>query len=109
MVGTLDIVGLTEGLAQLPMAYLVAGATVLLVVTATVLRVLTNTITFKAPPVMEGIPFIGGLIKFSRVGVARCACHVMRQPTGRQRRTLLQASSQPLLERRHPGCRVPST
>lgn len=63
----MDIVSLTEGLAQLPMPYLAVGATVLLLATAVVLRVLSNTLTFKAPPVMEGIPFVGGLIKFSKV------------------------------------------
>ena len=68
MAGSLDLVSLTEGLAALPVAYLVAGSVVLLVATLVALRVLTNTLTFKAPPVMEGIPFVGGLIKFSKVG-----------------------------------------
>ncbi|GAB4822084.1 hypothetical protein N2152v2_009130 [Parachlorella kessleri] len=66
MAGSLDLVSLTEGLAALPVTYLVAGSAVLLVATLVVLRVLSNTLTFKAPPVMEGIPFVGGLIKFSK-------------------------------------------
>lgn len=75
----MDFVSLSEGLARLPPLQLVAGATVLLLATALILRLFTNTFTFKHPPVMEGIPFVGGLIKFSKVsarwsGIARAAC-----------------------------------
>lgn len=62
----MDFVSLSEGLARLPPLQLVAGATVLLLATALILRLFTNTFTFKHPPVMEGIPFVGGLIKFSK-------------------------------------------
>lgn len=68
MAAQLDFAALVEGLAQLPTAHLVGGAALLFLLTAIALRLFTNTFTFKAPPVMEGIPFVGGLIKFSKVG-----------------------------------------
>lgn len=39
----------------------------LLLASALVLRVISNSFTFKAPPIFEGFPFVGGLIKFARV------------------------------------------
>lgn len=89
----MDIVSLTEGLAQLPMPYLVVGATVLLMVTAVVLRVLSNTLTFKAPPVMEGIPFVGGLIKFSKVRRPHDGMGGMWEPAGREKAQAINAQT----------------
>ena len=31
-----------------------------------VLRVISNTLTFNKPPIFEGLPFIGGLVKFAK-------------------------------------------
>lgn len=61
-----DIVALTEGLQALPLPQLIAVATGVVVLAALVMRVLSNTFHGKAPPVDEGIPFVGGLIKFSK-------------------------------------------
>lgn len=61
---------LANGLQALPLPYLVAGATGLVLLGMLALRVLQNTVGAKlgkAPPVEEGIPFVGGLIKFSKV------------------------------------------
>ena len=62
-----DIVALTEGLQALPLPQLIAVATGVVVLAALVMRILSNTFHGKAPPVDEGIPFVGGLIKFSKV------------------------------------------
>lgn len=35
---------------------------------AIVLRVVSNSFTGKYPPIYEGIPFVGGLLKFLKVG-----------------------------------------
>ncbi|KAK9811423.1 hypothetical protein WJX72_003728 [[Myrmecia] bisecta] len=60
----MDFIGLSEGLQQLPAPLFYVGATVLLLVSLLILRVASNHMTFKAPPVYEPIPFVGGLIKF---------------------------------------------
>jgi len=62
---------LVEAAQQLPLPLLVAAATLLSLAGLLVLRVISNSFPGKAPPVDEGsIPFIGGLLKFSKV---RCA------------------------------------
>ena len=50
-----------------PLPLLVAGAALLVALALLVHRVLTNALPGRAPPVDEGIPFVGGLIKFSKV------------------------------------------
>lgn len=61
-----DVAGLVEGLEGVPMAYLFAAGMGLIAATMLVLRVFANALRGKAPPVDEGIPFVGGLIKFSK-------------------------------------------
>lgn len=51
----------------LPLAAQVVVAGALLLAGLTLLRILGNSLPGKAPPVDEGIPFVGGLIKFSKV------------------------------------------
>jgi hypothetical protein len=58
--------GLNE-LLQLPLATLVALIAVSTVAVAIAVRVISNTFHGNRPPVDEGIPFVGGLIKFSKV------------------------------------------
>lgn len=59
---------LVEAAQQLPLPLLVAAATLLSLAGLLVLRVISNSFPGKAPPVDEGsIPFIGGLLKFSKV------------------------------------------
>lgn len=58
--------GLNE-LLQLPLATLVALIAVGAAVVAIAVRVISNTFHGNRPPVDEGIPFVGGLIKFSKV------------------------------------------
>ncbi|PSC68351.1 sterol 14 desaturase [Micractinium conductrix] len=61
-----DASNLAEGLQALPLPLLVASATGVVLLALIALRVLGNTFHGKAPPVEEGLPFIGGLIKFSK-------------------------------------------
>ena len=69
-----DASNLAEGLQALPLPLLVASATGVVLLALIALRVLGNTFHGKAPPVEEGLPFIGGLIKFSKV---RAGCQVI--------------------------------
>lgn len=64
-----DLVALSEGLQSLPTGALIGVAIAVVAVAMVAARILTNTFTGKAPPVDEGIPFVGGLIKFSKVGL----------------------------------------
>jgi hypothetical protein len=62
-----DLVALTEGLQALPLPQLIAVATGVVFLAALLMRIFANTFRGKAPPIDEGIPFVGGLIKFSKV------------------------------------------
>lgn len=62
----MDVSSLVASVQQLPLPALVAAASLLAFLGLVVLRVLSNTFTGKAPPADEGIPFVGGLIKFSK-------------------------------------------
>jgi hypothetical protein len=62
-----DLVALAEGLQALPLPQLIAMATGVVFLAALVMRILGNKFHGKAPPIEEGIPFVGGLIKFSKV------------------------------------------
>ena len=62
-----DMVALTGSLQALPLPQLIAVATGVVFLAALVMRILGNKFHGKAPPVDEGIPFVGGLIKFSKV------------------------------------------
>jgi sterol 14alpha-demethylase len=63
-----DLVAVTAGLHGMPAFALAGLAIAFLALAMLVTRVATNTFHGKAPPVDEGIPFVGGLIKFSKVG-----------------------------------------
>ena len=76
-------------LAAVPLPALLVGATLLALAALVVLRLLSNTFSGKAPPVEEGIPFVGGLIKFTTVrergvggGWARCRRRARRHAGG---------------------------
>ena len=45
---------------------------VIIVAAIAVLRVISNKLTFGRPPVLEGVPFVGGVLKF--MGVSRPEC-----------------------------------
>lgn len=64
---SVNISYIASSIHQLPLPMLIALATTVVVAAAFALRILTNTFHGKLPPVDEGIPFIGGLIKFSKV------------------------------------------
>ena len=48
-----------------PAAY--AAFTLVVVLSVIALRLISNKLPSKAPPVFEGLPFIGGIIKFAQV------------------------------------------
>ena len=60
----MDFAALTEGVAALPPAALYLVGTVVFLLAVAALRVISNQLNAKAPPVFEGIPFVGGIIKF---------------------------------------------
>lgn len=63
----MDFAALTEGMAALPPAALYLVGTVVFLLAIAALRLISNQLTAKAPPVFEGIPFVGGIIKFVQV------------------------------------------
>ncbi len=63
-----DPVAFAEGLQALPLPQLIGVVTGAVLLAALTLRLLSNTLRGNAPPIDEGIPFVGGLIKFSKVG-----------------------------------------
>jgi hypothetical protein len=58
---------LSHDLHALPLGTQLAGAALVLFLSMLALRLFSNACPGKAPPVEEGIPFVGGLIKFSKV------------------------------------------
>ena len=60
-------VGIEQNFADLPLSTLIALVTVVTIAGAIAIRVISNTFHGNRPPVDEGIPFVGGLIKFSKV------------------------------------------
>ena len=63
-----DSMGLGE---DLPLSIVVAMVAAAVIVGAFAIRVIQNTFNGDRPPIEEGIPFVGGLIKFSKVGGSR--------------------------------------
>lgn len=55
----------------LPLSVLIAIVATAVASAAIILRIIGNTFHGNRPPVDEGIPFVGGLIKFSK---ARVTC-----------------------------------
>jgi hypothetical protein len=80
----MDALSLPDVLQHLPLPALLAAAAVVVGLSLVILRILTNTFNGKAPPVDEGIPFVGGLIKFSKVRsrpAAAAGARERRMPT----------------------------
>lgn len=60
---------LPQALAEVPLGVLIALSVVLLFCVLILARVISNTLLRgNAPPVFEGVPFIGGMLKFGKVG-----------------------------------------
>ncbi len=57
-----------ETIVSSPLALFITAAAA--VVTLAVIRVLANTFHGSKPPIFEGIPFVGGLMKFAGVRLA---------------------------------------
>jgi sterol 14-demethylase len=62
---SLGLESLAASFASAPFT-LVATSVLTLLATLVFLRLISNTFTGRKPPVSEGIPLIGGLLKFSR-------------------------------------------
>lgn len=58
-----------ELIASSPVALLATAAAA--VVALVVIRILANTFHGSKPPIFEGIPFVGGLMKFAGVSALR--------------------------------------
>ncbi len=54
-------------LRALPLPILYVGATAIFLLAIAALRLISNSLPSKAPPVFEGLPFIGGIVKFASV------------------------------------------
>ena len=63
----MDLPAASLAFQALPLGAQIAAGAAALLLGLIVLRVLQNKFPGRAPPVEEGIPFIGGLIKFSKV------------------------------------------
>lgn len=66
------VLPVASSLAALPLSALVGIGVLLVAVSLFASRVLANVFRGSAPPVDEGIPFVGGLVKFSKVRGAAC-------------------------------------
>ncbi|KAK9831328.1 hypothetical protein WJX81_002868 [Elliptochloris bilobata] len=60
----MDFAALTEGVVALPPAALYLVGTFVFLLAVAALRVISNQLNAKAPPVFEGVPFLGGILKF---------------------------------------------
>lgn len=63
----LDLGSLGESLSSVPLPVLYAGATALFLLAIGIGRLIGNSIPAKTPPVFEGLPFFGGILKFTSV------------------------------------------
>lgn len=63
----IDTSSLLAAFHALPLAAQIGASAGLIFVGLVLLRLLSNIFHGKAPPVDEGVPFVGGLIKFSKV------------------------------------------
>lgn len=61
-----DVVQLLQ---ELPVWQLIPLVSVVVVASLVVARLVMNSLPGKTPPIFEGIPFIGGLIKFTKVRI----------------------------------------
>ncbi|EIE21542.1 sterol 14 desaturase [Coccomyxa subellipsoidea C-169] len=52
-------------LRALPLPLLYVGATAIFLLAIATLRLISNSLPTKAPPIFEGLPFIGGIMKFA--------------------------------------------
>lgn len=64
----IDVQLLHAQLQAMPFPMLVAVAMTAVVAVMFAVRIISNTFHGSSPPVDEGIPFVGGLMKFSKVG-----------------------------------------
>ena len=79
-----------EALKQLPLWQLVVAGGVVLGLALAIGRLLFNTVlNGKRPPIMEGLPYVGGLIKFMQVGTqpALVLCGGYGQPRRHEKMT----------------------
>lgn len=60
----MELTAFSEGLGALPPAALYVVGTLVFLLAVALLRFTSNHLNAKAPPVFEGIPFVGGIIKF---------------------------------------------
>ena len=62
-----DLSQIDAGVRGLPLPLLYALATAIALLALLVLRMISNSLPAKSPPVFEGTPFVGGIMKFVKV------------------------------------------
>ena len=62
-----DLSQIDAGVRGLPLPLLYALATAVSLLALLTLRIISNSLPAKSPPVFEGTPFIGGIMKFVKV------------------------------------------
>ena len=62
-----DLSQIDAGVRGLPLPLLYALVTAIALLALVVLRMISNSLPAKSPPVFEGTPFIGGIMKFVKV------------------------------------------
>ena len=62
-----DLSDFDAGLRGLPLPLLYAVGTGIALLALIFLRLISNSLPAKSPPIFEGTPFVGGIIKFIKV------------------------------------------
>ena len=78
---------ISEVLHELPFAVRCIVLPTAVLLACAVLRIVANSLPRQAPPVFEGIPFVGGLLKFMKVtsyGMNECEQCFRSRPDSRK-------------------------
>ena len=77
----MELIAFSEGLRGLPPAALYGIGTLVFLLAVALLRFTSNQLNAKAPPVFEGIPFVGGIIKFVQARLRSSASLLQTLPS----------------------------
>ena len=70
-----DLSDFDAGVRGLPLPLLYAVGTGIALLALIFLRIISNSLSAKSPPIFEGTPFVGGIMKFIKV---RPSLHALR-------------------------------
>lgn len=82
---TLDLGEFDARVRSMPLPLLYAVGTGVALLALVILRFISNSLPAKSPPIFEGTPYIGGIMKFIKVG-ALGLCHL---PPGKPRSSMM--------------------